>query len=204
MTNGLFRESFFSKSIPFLPFGSTMESGGCVSEQTDEGCCRSVRRHSRRNSRIRGSVASLRRHLFGTRGVVLRSEPNGVSADQVRCAVSILFFLIYVFLIFRNRKVLAIWKAALSIGPIVAIQITIFFRLYHTPWLAAICVVLFGLVWMVWLKWINQPWQLWFAVGASTILALMYAWPQPNRVDAYRSRSNRRFCETTQVVPMQF
>lgn len=117
---------------------------------------------------------------LGLEALFFEANPTEFPADQVRSAVSILFFLIYVFLIFRNQKVLAIWKAALSIGPIVAILITIFFRLYHTPWLAAICVVLFGLVWMVWLKWKNQPWQLWFAVGASTILALMYAWPQPN------------------------
>jgi hypothetical protein len=116
---------------------------------------------------------------LGLESLFYPSNPMAFPADQVRGAVSMLFFLVYAFLIFPQKKLAALWKAALSIGPITAVQITIFFRLYQTPWVAAICVVLFGLIWVVWLKWKNQSWLLWFAVGAGTMLSLMYAWPQP-------------------------
>lgn len=115
---------------------------------------------------------------LGLESLFYSTNPQAFPADTLRMAVSILFYLVYIFLIFPRKKLPALWKAALSIGPIAAFQITIFFRLYETPWLASLVVGLFGLAWIRYLTWKKQSWLLSFAAFASTIVAILYAWPQ--------------------------
>lgn len=116
---------------------------------------------------------------LGLESLFYPTNPQAFPADTLRMAVSILFYLIYIFLIYPRKKLPALWKAALSIGPIGAFQITIFFRLYESPWLASLVVGLIGLAWIRYLTWKKQSWLLSFAAVASTIVAILYAWPHP-------------------------
>jgi len=68
---------------------------------------------------------------LGLESLFYPTNPQAFPADTLRMAVSILFYFVYIFLIFPLKRLPALWKAALSIGPIAAFQIALFFCLYQ-------------------------------------------------------------------------
>jgi hypothetical protein len=100
-----------------------------------------------------------------------------VPIDQIRNASALLFGLAGIGLLTTRIRDLA--KATILVGPLTTFQITVFFQLYLRPFLALGITLLLAGVCLILIRWIRKPWFYYLAVGLSTLVAVLYAWPVP-------------------------
>lgn len=113
---------------------------------------------------------------LGLEALFYPTNPTEFPADTLRRIAAIALYIGY--LAFLFTKTSSLIKAMGSVAPNAGILITIVLAYYQNPLYFLLGVILFNAITLQVYRRKQVAWQYYFALGYSTCLALLYAWPR--------------------------
>lgn len=104
------------------------------------------------------------------------NDPTALPTDLLRWIASISVFVLYIGLLFM--KVKPFIKAVASIAPNAVIMIAIVLAYYSRPFIFLLLVAVFVAIQVIIMINRKVAWYFYTALGYSTFLGLLYAWPR--------------------------